>query len=276
MARRNNKSRVGASTPDLAQSMSMKGGLVYEAPTEFVELPTKGKLYPEGHPFHLREEVEIRYMTAKDEDILSSQTLINRGVAIDRFIENILVDEGIDSDSLYIGDKNAIIVAARATGYGPDYECSVSCPACGAKSDYTFNLLNAPIKELPSDVKFTSNGTFLVDLPKTGFTAELRLLTTKEQRYLTELAESKRKKNLRESSSTDLLKMIVTSVGDVSNRAEIEKFIDNLPSSDSLEIRRVYSKVTPNIDLTQDFECPSCNVTTALEVPLGADFFWPR
>ena len=274
MAKRNNRSRTAkaAANPMMAPPESP---LSYTNPTEFVELPTKGLLYPEEHPFHGKDEVEIRYMTAKDEDILSSLTLIQKGIAVDRFVQNILI-ENVDVDSLFAGYKNAIIVAARATGYGPDYTCSVSCPACGARSEHTFNLNELPIKEVPDGIEFTPDGTFLIELPKTGFTAELRLLTAKEQKYLNRLAESKKKNNLRESGSTDLLKMIIVSVGQVTDRAEVEKFIDNMPSMDSLAIRRLYSSITPDIDMKQDFDCPSCGTTTALAVPLGSDFFWPQ
>jgi hypothetical protein len=272
LARRNNKSRVGATS---APTSPPPGLLDYTSPTEFVELPTKGKLYPEDHPFHLKEEVEIRYMTAKDEDILSSETLVRKGIAIDRFIENILVDS-VDIGSLYAGDKNAILVAARITGYGPHYLTNITCPSCRDTSEYTFDLSEVPTKELPEDLQFTSNGTFLVDLPTTGFSAEVKLLTAKEQSYLAQFAKTKRSRNLQESSNTDLLKMIIVSVNQTDNRGEIEKFVDSMPSGDSLEVRRAYSKVNPNIDLTQNFECPSCNTSTALEVPLGARFLWPE
>jgi len=123
MPPRNNEDRVGAAgsdtsapTPDLVNE---KSPLTFTTPTEFVELPTRGRFYPEDHPLHNVEEIEIRFMTAKDEDILSSKTLLKKGVAIDRLLQNVIVDKRINVGDLFVGDKNALIVASRITGYGP-------------------------------------------------------------------------------------------------------------------------------------------------------------
>ena len=144
MPTRNNEDRVGAPssdtsapTPDL---VSEKSPLTFATPTEFVELPTKGRFYPEGHPLYNVEEIEIRFMTAKDEDILSSKTLLKKGVAIDRLLQNVVVNKQINIGDLFVGDKNALIVASRITGYGPEYDTRVTCPACSKTSDFSFNL----------------------------------------------------------------------------------------------------------------------------------------
>ena len=104
--------------------------LSFTRPTEFVDLPSKGLLYPVGHPLHGVETLEIKYMTAKEEDILTSKTLIRKGLVIDRLIRSVLVDQTIDPDDILIGDKNALILAIRITGYGESYETEISCPAC--------------------------------------------------------------------------------------------------------------------------------------------------
>ena len=115
------------------------GQLNFVLPTEFVELPSKGKFYKEGHPLRNQQTVEIKQMTAKEEDILTSQSLLKQGVAIDRFIQSILVQD-IDVDSLLVGDKNAILIAARMSGYGDTYETGVTCPACGTVSEIPVSL----------------------------------------------------------------------------------------------------------------------------------------
>ena len=94
-------------------------------PTEFVELPSKGRFYPPGHPLHNETTVEIKYMTAKEEDILTDRALLKKGIAIDRVLENLIVDQRVKLDDLLIGDKNAILVKARTTGYGSEYETRV-------------------------------------------------------------------------------------------------------------------------------------------------------
>ena len=93
----------------------------YKFPTEMVELPSKGYFYSEGHPLS-SGRVEIKYMTAREEDILTSQNLIKQGTVIDKLLEALVVDKSIKMDDMLIGDKNAIMVAARILGYGKNYD----------------------------------------------------------------------------------------------------------------------------------------------------------
>ena len=274
MARRNNKSRTAATSAQPPERQS-SGALKFTRPTEFVQLPTKGKFYPDGHPLHLIPEVEINYMSAKEEDILTSQALIARGIVIDRFIQSVLVDQSVDVTSLYPGDKNAILIAARATGYGPEYEAMVSCPACGHGHEHTIDLINLPIKEVPEDINLTPAGTFNVLLPVTKFSAELKILTAQEQRYLEKNKEANRKNNLPESNRTDFLKMVVVSINSIRDRFELEQFIDNMPAQDSTTIKKTYDEVEPSLLMDQETECPKCNHTVVREVPLGLSFLWP-
>ena len=274
MARRSNKSRTAApSAPPAAQQFS--GALNFTRPTEFVQLPTEGKFYPEGHPLHLVTEVEINYMSAKEEDILTSQALITRGVVLDRLIQSVLVDKAIDVNTLYPGDKNAILIAARATGYGPEYVSKVICPACSHKHEHIVDLVNLPIKEVPADVNLTSAGTFTVKLPVTGFTAELKIMNSKEQKFLDNNRQANIKNNLPESNRTDLLKMVVVSINSVSVRSEIDNFIMSMPAQDSRAIKQAYDDVSPSLVMDQSIECPECKHVVVREVPLGLDFFWP-
>ena len=131
-----NKQRIGASQPDTSSpppSVMQEGGsgFSFVVPTEFVELPTGGRFYGEGHPLHGQDSIEIKQMTAKEEDMLTSRTLLKKGVALDRVIQSLIVDKRIDPDSLLVGDRNAIIVAMRVSGYGGEYNTTVACPACG-------------------------------------------------------------------------------------------------------------------------------------------------
>ena len=142
---RNNEERSGArevaaETPPQAQ---MANPLSFVVPTEFVDLPTKGRFYPEGHPLHNVEEIEIKFMTAKEEDILTSRSLLKKGVAIEKMLQNLVMDKSIDVESLFVGDRNAILVAARISGYGPEYKTSITCPACATTQTYEFDLQEA-------------------------------------------------------------------------------------------------------------------------------------
>ena len=222
--------------PPVPEMMQSDSALSFSVPTEFVELPSKGKHYPEDHPLHNVDSVEIRFMTAKDEDILTSKTLLKKGIALDRLIENVLVDKRLSPDNLYIGDRNALIVAARITGYGELYETRATCPVCSVSSETSFNLKQIGVyhgsEYGDSDVQETENGTFIVKLPACKVNVEVRLLTGKDEKYLFQLTENKRKKKLPESPLTDQFKMFVVSANGVSDQYEVDQFIENMPASE--------------------------------------------
>jgi hypothetical protein len=275
-----NDERLGAS--EVANSANhipqeeVKGILDFVLPTEFVDLPTKGKFYPEGHPLHNEESVEIRYMTAKDTDILTSKSLLKKGLAVDRMIQNILINKEIKVDDLYIGDKNAILVAARINGFGSNYETKVTCPACGTSANHTFDLNDlSENAEEESEYEISQNGTFSIELPISKQTVECRLLSGKDEKVIFNRNEKRKKKNLPETSLTDQYKMFVVSVSGVTERGLVEKFIDVMPARDSNHLKSVYNKVSPNIDLSYDFSCNECDSETSIDVPFSANFFWP-
>ena len=248
------------------------GGFSFVVPTEFVDLPSQGKFYAEGHPLHGKDSIEIKQMTAKEEDILTSRTLLKKGLALDRLLESIVIDKSVDPSTLLIGDRNAIIVAARVSGYGNDYNTNVTCPSCNAKQDYGFDLNSANIitGEIREDLQVTDNsdGTITCVLPKTRVTVMAKLLTGREEKVLLNV------KNSSGLVSTQLNSIIISVNGDSSPQA-IDYASNNLPSFDSRHLRMVMKMATPNIDLTQNFSCTECGHTQEMEVPLSANFFWP-
>jgi len=250
----------------------------FSTPTEFVDLPSKGIYYLEGHPLCGKDTVEIRYMTARDEDILTSRSLLKKGVAIDRLLQNILIDKTIKVDELLVGDKNALIIAARITGYGANYQTKMMCPACGSHGRNTFDLENIGMAdtEIPPEVDKTSNGTFVVTTPRTKTQVELKLLTGADEKKLAKAIAMKKKKKLPESALTDQLRLTIASVGGAKEPNMINLFIGSLPASDARYIRDIYAKLMPNVDMKQDFECVECGYEQEMEVPFTTDFFWPK
>ncbi len=281
-----NKQRTAAATDAVAATApttpAAPASLSYVTPTEFVELPSRGKFYSTDHPLHNKEVIEMRYMTAKDEDILTSPALLKNGVAIDRLIENLIVDKNVTANSLLLGDKNAVILAARISGYGELYEVNVNCPACSATIEHSFDLSQIPHNhgiqpdEDTENISLTPEGTFVATLPKTQFTAEFRLLNGADETYMEKAASKLRKLNLPESSSTGLLKQLVVSINGVNVPSEIANFIDNMPAQDARFLRACVATVTPNVDMTQEVECSSCGTTSEMAVPFTSDFFWPN
>jgi|TARA_R110000824_G_scaffold248457_1_gene437531 hypothetical protein len=283
-----NKDRLGgrkpqdnSPPPQVVNQVAQSDGNAFSfvIPTEFVELPSGGRFYAATHPLHNADSIEIRQMTAKEEDILTSQTLLKKGVAIDRVIKNIIVDKRIDPDSLLVGDRNAIIIATRVSGYGSNYTTKVGCPQCGEASEYTFDLNEAKVYagEDASELDITDreDGTFDVTLPRTKLDVTFKLLDGRDEKVLLTGVERDRKQKLPEKTITrSLHNMMVAINGDTAPEA-INYLISNIPSLDARHLRHAYRLASPNIDLSQYFECGECGHAQTMEVPLNAEFFWP-
>ena len=283
---RNNKDRTGkkdaGETPPVGNAVQSEDLLNFVVPTELVDLPSRGEFYAEGHPLRGEEAIEIRHMTAKDEDTLTSKSLLKKGVALDRVLQNIIVNKDININDLLVGDKNSIIVAARISAYGSLYETKVTCPACFTSADHSFDLEDFAVKSADEDleelgIEKNSDGTFSVMLPKTEASVVVRLLNGNDEKVMTSNKERKKKLGVnKEPVLTDTFKQFVVSINSVTDRRQITHFIDNMPAADSRWLRIAYGKLVPNIDATQDFECPSCGYQQEMEVPFTSDFFWPK
>jgi len=111
----------------------------YAFPTEVLALPSKGLLYPKEHPLS-SGQIDVKYMTAKEEDILTSSNLIEKGLVIDRLLESVIADPKIKLDDLLIGDKNALMVGTRVLGYGKDYVVTMEDPDTSLEVEHSFDL----------------------------------------------------------------------------------------------------------------------------------------
>jgi len=271
-----NKNRVAANVPHVQQVPQMEPEMVqatspfnFIVPTEMIDIPSKGEYYPEGHPLCGVDSIEIKHLTAKEEDILTSQSLIKKGLAINKVLESIIVDKRISVDDLLIGDKNALVVASRIYGYGSDYNVNLSCPACEAQFQATVDLHEFKPKEieLSDKIEKTENNTFVITLPKSEFVLEFRLLTSKDEAMITK--ESKK-------GTTSLLKLIIVSINGQTDRFYIDRALQALPILDASVLKRVYASVMPDVDMSCEVECTSCGEESEMEVPLTAEFFWPN
>lgn len=251
----------------------------FVVPTEFVELPSRGIFYAEGHPLHKEETLEIKQMTAKEEDILTSRALLKKGVALDRVISSLIVDKKVNPNTLLVGDRNAILIAARVSGYGNVYTTQVTCPACEVSQEHAFDLNDTSIYTGEgldaSEGTQNEDGTFLTTLPRTKIEVTFRMLNGTDERSLLTQVESARKKKQEENAITRQLRQIIVAVNGNTEQSNINYVVDNMPSSDARHLRLVYKLATPNVDLTQLFECNECSHSQDMEVPLTADFFWP-
>ena len=218
-------------------------------------------------------------MTAKEEDMLTSRALLRKGIALDRVMASLVMDKRIDPTHLFVGDRNAILIAARISGYGNEYATKVTCPQCAVSQQYSFDLHNTNIVEstdLSEDKAINNeNGTFTLTLPKTKVEVTFRLLTGVDEKALLRQVENARKNKESENAITRQLKQIIVAVNGSTEAEHINYVVNNIPSSDSRYLRNIFAEATPNVDLTQHYECGNCGYEQDMEVPLTADFFWP-
>ena len=241
----------------------------FKFPTETVDLPSKGYFYVEGHPLS-SGKVEIKYMTAKEEDILTSQNLIQQGTVIDTLLQSLIVDKTINIKDLLIGDKNAIMVAARILGYGKEYEFEYD----GIEQKVDLSKLN-PVK---LDFSKNSKGVneFSFDLPTSKRTITFKLLTGRdEQNIAAELKAKQKISKERSSELTTRFKTMLLSVDGNSEKSFINNFVDNeFLSRDSLALRQYLTTITPDMDMTTTI-ITSSGKETEVTIPVTVRFFWP-
>lgn len=238
----------------------------FKFPTEVVELPSKGLVYPEGHILR-SGKVEMKYMTAKEEDILSNQNFISKGIVLDKLLESLTLGK-FDIKDLITGDKNAILVASRVLGYGKEYSFTY-----GGK-EHTVDLSTLENK-LFNDSLVSSKGTFTFTLPTSGTKLEFKLLNEKDEEKIKQEIEGLKKIN--KESSTDVttrLKYQIISVDGNEDKIAIKDFVDNyLLASDSRALRTYIKVITPDVDLIAKVMIDG--VEEDIDIPINLNFFWP-
>lgn len=257
-------------------------------PTELIDLPSKGQFYSDGHPAKGKESLEIKQMTAKEEDILTNKSFLKKGVLIDRLLESLLCDKSVPVGSLLVGDRNALMIAARATAYGAEYPVGILCQECGSKSEQVVDLSAATVMDAQKieemseqNPRFkharTSSGNVVIELPRTKWLVECRLLTGDDERKLLTFLEAKRKKEpTAELALSEQLMMIIDSINAVYDIEKIKEAIKIMPAGDAKHLRDVYQKLVPNIKLEKKYTCGSCGSEQEVEVPFTQEFFWPK
>ena len=261
----------------LSQQQYARQELGVEIPVDAVPLPSKGLVYPQGHPLHNAESVEYRSMTAKEEDILMSQALIKRGTVITELIKSCLINKDIDVTTLLSGDRNALMIAIRASGYGSNYEPIFNCPSCDFKNEMQIDLNQLSIK--PLDIAPAAPGVNAFDfkLPVSKKTITFKFLNGKEEEEIVSDMETRKKKGFLNSNLVTgrLLRSIVAIDGN-ENKSLVSRFVQYMPARDSLELRDYINKHEPGVNMKVDFRCSSCDHFEEVALPLGANFFWPN
>jgi hypothetical protein len=237
----------------------------FKLPTETVELPSKGLLYPEDSEL-AKGTVEIKYMTAKEEDILTNQSYIKNGTVLDKLMKSLIVSK-INYDDLLIGDKNAIMIASRILGYGAEYTFNY------LGESHTVDLSQVENKPLKEELFTNRVNEFTFTLPKSGNTVTFKLLSHKDEQDVTRELEGLKKINRDASPELSTrLKYLITSVEGKRDKKDIREFVDNyLLAQDSRALREYIREIQPDVDLT--FFPDGSN--DRINIPIGISFFWP-
>lgn len=229
--------------------------------TEIVTLPSKGRLYPIDSPLS-KGEVEIKYMTTKEEDILTTQSYIEKGIVLDKLLESVIVTEGVKVDDLTIGDKQALLLQTRILGYGNEYQIKYD------GKTHTVDL--SSLGEVGKPELFNNDRLIEYTLPKSNKTVLLKVLISKEADEIQKEIDTFKEKGIYIGEVSARLPFIIQSVDGNEEEKTIREFTNNeLLAIDSLAIRTYLELVTPDIDFTVDIQGEE------VEIPIGINFFYP-
>ena len=238
----------------------------FKLPTETIELPSKGLLYPSDNPLS-SGTIEMKYMTAKEEDILTNQSYISDGTVFDKLFKSLIVSK-INYDDLLIGDKNAILVAARILGYGKDYKFTIG------SEEFTVDLSKVENKPLDESLYTKGVNRFSFSLPSTGINIGFKILTHKDEASIKN--EISGLKKINPTSAPDIttrLKYTILSIDGDEDRKSVREFVDNyLLARDAKALRNYVREIQPDVDLTFFPE----GSQTRVDIPIGLGFFWPN
>jgi hypothetical protein len=248
----------------------------YEIPVESVSLPSKGMVYPPNHPLCNEDRVDIKCMTAKEEDLLTSRALIKNGTVISKLLQSCLLNKTVNPDDLLTGDRNALLIAIRVTGYGSDYRVKIDCPECDETFENEFSLAGLEFKTLGAVPLQQNVNLFNFTLPISKKEVQFKLLTGKDEMEMME-ADKRRKKlgQQVETSVTGRLFKCIVSLDGVTDGTKLARAVSNMPAGDSRALRKYIDTIEPSVQMKQWAKCRSCGEQSEVDIPLGISFFWP-
>lgn len=238
-------------------------------PTEVVDLPSNGLLYPKDSPLS-SGKIEIKYMTAREEDILTSANLIKKGIVVEKLIEALVVDKSIDVNSLLVGDKNAVLIASRILAYGKDYDVEVD------GQPITVDLTKLKDKTLDESIVTNGANEFEFELPATKRKITFKLLTSADESEIDKEIEGYKKigDGIGYETTTRLKHQILSIDGD-NKKTSINSFVDNeFLSRDSIAFREYALSITPDVDMSSTYIDSDGN-EKEFTVPMTVSFLWP-
>jgi hypothetical protein len=248
----------------------------FDFPTQVISLPSEGKVYAESNPLS-KGTLEIKYMTAREEDILADRNLINKGIVLQKLLESVVVQPGVNSDDLVVGDINAVYLATRMLGYGPEYDVEVTDPFSGEKQKVTIDLSAIQTKDIDFS-KLNKDNRYELVLPVSKKKLIVRLLTHKDEKDINQEIQALERLSKGKSVGTDVttrFKYMIVEVDGNSDRGFINKFVPNMLAGDTKALRTFFKEISPDLDMTFQFTSEVTGEVEALSIPFGISFFYP-
>jgi len=262
------QTKVEAPIPTQTQTKS------YPFATEVITLPSEGLVYPESNPL-AKGEVTLKLLTAKEEDILTSTNLIRKGIVLDKLLESIVVDSDVNINDLVIGDKNAILIAARILAFGPEYKVTVTDPSENEPVEVNVDMSKLNTKEIDLS-KLNRKNEYDFTLPKSKVPIKFKIMTHGDEVAVSKDIEASMKIMKQGNDIQARYRRLIIEVNGNRDAGYISNFVANqLLAADSKSLRKYMNEITPDVDLKFDYTSPFTGETEALKVPIGVDFFYP-
>lgn len=262
---------------DILKENILKDVFSWEIPVDNVPLPSKGKIYNPNSKLYNAETIAIKAMTAKEENILSSTALLKDGKIIDELIKSCVIDKSINIDEMIAGDKNALMVSIRITGYGSEYEVQSECKHCEHLNELKVDLSGLEINPLSIAPVREGENLFKYKLPVSKKEILFKFLTGKDTNEITKIQEfelknynSKVAKNV-----TNFLWFSIVAIDNVTDRNKIKQFVENMPAYDSKSLRAYIDKHEPTVVMEHQYDCKNCGRNNLSNLPMTINFFWP-
>ena len=246
----------------------------YDFPTEVITLPSQGKCYPKEHPL-ASGEIEIKYMTAREEEILASQNLIKKGIVLDKLFESIIADKKINIDDIIIGDKNAIVLATRILGYGPEYKIQV--PSIEGQTEIQIDLSKVQTKDVDLD-KLNRENIYEWVTPVGKNVIKWRMLTHGDEKMIDTDVRAMNRLN-KDGASAELTtryRYMIKSVDGKEDTKSIVDFVNNkFLARDTRAFRTHIKELQPDMKMEFEYDNPNTGEKEMTPIPMGVGFFWP-
>ena len=262
--------------PTVTQPQQQTISAAFDFPTQVIGLPSEGKVYSESNPLS-KGTLEIKYLTAREEDILADRNLINKGIVLQKLLESVVVQPGVNVDDLVIGDINAVYLATRMLGYGPDYDVEVTDPFSGERQKVTVDLSKIQTKDVNFSI-LNSQNRYEFTLPISNKKIVFKLLTHKDEKDINSEIQALERLSKGKTSAAEVstrFKYMIVEVDGNTDRGFINKFVPNMLAGDTKAFRKYVKEISPDLDLTFQFTSELTGETEALDIPFGINFFYP-